>query len=242
MPKSKPTILWSLCQLMYLMQICFLNTYRVYPKRIRTFKDSWDVGVQGKDRICSYIIWTEKSRRPSVYKGQLGWEKGRKKRRLAIAGGMGKAVPPSWLADHRSNTPTRWKDCSSFAKALVINEAGVDGEGTHQQDEVAAFKEHLPYLGGATTCGEIGLNLQVGYRTLFSIHHAPPIASLSFQSLPHFPPSSCQGGSHSAPSKGQKGTLVVHGQHPRTWQQTGKGKWWWYKELQSRQPRKSQGF
>lgn len=149
MPKSKPTILWSLCQLMYLMQICFLNTYRVYPKRIRTFKDSWDVGVQGEDRICSYIIWTEKRRRPSVYKGQLGWEKGREKRRLAMAGGMGKAVPPSWLADHRSNTPTRWKDCSSFAEALVINEAGVDGEGTHKQDEVAAFKEHLPYLGGS---------------------------------------------------------------------------------------------
>lgn len=46
----------------------------------------------------------------------------------------------------RSNVPRRTKDVEGFGEDVVVDDAGVDGEQTHQQQDVSTTKENIPDL------------------------------------------------------------------------------------------------
>lgn len=47
-----------------------------------------------------------------------------------------------------ANVPGGGEDSEASAEALVVDGASVDGEESHQQDEVASSKHHAPDLNG----------------------------------------------------------------------------------------------
>lgn len=65
-------------------------------------------------------------------------------------GHRGGTPPPGRVVGHGGHAPGGGEDDGGFAEALVVDEAGVDGEGTHEQDEVAPLEECQPNLGGQT--------------------------------------------------------------------------------------------
>lgn len=74
-------------------------------------------------------------------RGERGW------RGPGGQGGGGQAAPPARLVSHGGHAPARGEDDGGAAEALVVDEAGVDGEQAHEQEQVAAPEEGPPDLG-----------------------------------------------------------------------------------------------
>lgn len=52
----------------------------------------------------------------------------------------------SFGAEHGPNAPSRAEHVEGFGEAVVVNDASVDGKQAHQQDDVAAGKDHVEHL------------------------------------------------------------------------------------------------
>lgn len=53
---------------------------------------------------------------------------------------------PYVLLEHRADVPRRVEDVEASAEALVVNGPRVDGEQSHQQDQIPPSKHHPPDL------------------------------------------------------------------------------------------------
>ena len=52
----------------------------------------------------------------------------------------------SLVDEHGPHAPPGAEHVEGLGEAVVVDEAGVDGEQPHQQDDVAAGKHHVEYL------------------------------------------------------------------------------------------------
>ena len=59
---------------------------------------------------------------------------------------MGVSSLPHASLEHGVDAPARSEQVEGLGEAVVVDEAGVDGEHAHQQDDVAALKEGVPDL------------------------------------------------------------------------------------------------
>ena len=55
-------------------------------------------------------------------------------------------LPPCAISEHRLDTPGRAEDVQRLGEAVVIDQARVDGEDAHEEDEVAPMEEGVPNL------------------------------------------------------------------------------------------------
>ena len=55
-------------------------------------------------------------------------------------------LPPRAISEHGLDTPGRAKDVQRLGEAVVIDQARVDGEDAHEEDEVAPMEEGVPNL------------------------------------------------------------------------------------------------
>lgn len=53
---------------------------------------------------------------------------------------------PSTIVVHWADTPGRSKYVERFGEAIVVNKASVNGEDTHEKDQVASTEKDVPYL------------------------------------------------------------------------------------------------
>lgn len=62
-------------------------------------------------------------------------------------------LPPCAISEHGSDTPRRAEDVESLGEAVVVNEARVNGEDAHEEDEVAPLEEGVPDLASGRQRG-----------------------------------------------------------------------------------------
>lgn len=53
---------------------------------------------------------------------------------------------PRAIPEHGLDTPRRAEDVERLGEAVVVNQARVDGEGAHKEDQVATMEEGVPDL------------------------------------------------------------------------------------------------
>lgn len=53
---------------------------------------------------------------------------------------------PRAISEHGLDTPRRAEDVERLGEAVVVNQARVNGEDTHEQDEIAPIEESVPDL------------------------------------------------------------------------------------------------
>jgi len=61
-------------------------------------------------------------------------------------------VPPVIVLNHGFEVPARGKRTESLTEALIINSTSVDGEQTHQKDQIPPTKHHAPNLKEKHKC------------------------------------------------------------------------------------------
>lgn len=94
------------------------------------------------------------------------------------------------MIGHRRRAPARGEDGGGAAETLIVDEAGVDGEQAHEQEQVAAAEKGPPDLGAGRTVRACP-------------GRAPRDPRLP---LPHSASSSLPAGSLPAPWPGRRGT------------------------------------
>lgn len=57
----------------------------------------------------------------------------------------------SFGTEHWPDTPTRTKHVQGLGEAVVVNDASVDREDPHQEDDVAPSKDHVEHLQRKTS-------------------------------------------------------------------------------------------
>lgn len=55
-------------------------------------------------------------------------------------------IRPLLTGEHGLDAPARAEDVERFGEAIVVNEARVDGEEPHHENNVAPVEEGCPYL------------------------------------------------------------------------------------------------
>ena len=113
------------------------GTHRVDAEGVRSQEDAGDVGVQGEQRLLGQE-GVAVTRAGGLVRGPGA---------SGLRGGRGWASPPARLVGHGRHAPARGEDGRGAAEALVVDEAGVDGEQAHEQEQVAAPEEGPPDLG-----------------------------------------------------------------------------------------------
>lgn len=53
---------------------------------------------------------------------------------------------PRAVSEHRLDTPRGAKDVKRFGETVIVDQAGVDGEDAHEQDQIAPIEEDVPHL------------------------------------------------------------------------------------------------
>lgn len=53
---------------------------------------------------------------------------------------------PRAVSEHRLDAPRGAKDVKRFGEAVVVDQAGIDGEDAHEQNQVAPIEEGVPDL------------------------------------------------------------------------------------------------
>ena len=53
---------------------------------------------------------------------------------------------PCAISEHGLDAPRRTEDVERLGEAVVVNQARVDGEDAHEEDEVAPVEEGVPNL------------------------------------------------------------------------------------------------
>lgn len=53
---------------------------------------------------------------------------------------------PCAISEHGLDTPRRAEDVESLGEAVVVNQTRVNGEDSHEQDEIAPVEESVPDL------------------------------------------------------------------------------------------------
>lgn len=120
-------------------------------------EDTGDVGVQGEGRVGGKVGRAVGRARGCQCRPGPG---------EGFTGGLG-VPPPGGVVGHGGHAPGGGEDDGGFAEALVVDEAGVDGEGPHEQDEVAPLEERQPDLVGANVA-------PTSHATSPAPHRPPP--------------------------------------------------------------------
>lgn len=64
---------------------------------------------------------------------------------------------PRAISEHRLDTPRGSKDVKRFGEAVIVDQAGVDGEYAHEQDQVTPIEEGVPDLAQGNRKGELSV-------------------------------------------------------------------------------------
>lgn len=62
---------------------------------------------------------------------------------------------PRAISEHGSDTPRRTKDVERLGEAVVVNQARVDGEDAHKEDQIAPVEEGVPNLASGRQRGRL---------------------------------------------------------------------------------------
>lgn len=60
---------------------------------------------------------------------------------------------PRAISEHGPDAPRRAEDVESLGEAVVVNEARVNGEDAHEEDEIAPVEEGVPDLASGRQRG-----------------------------------------------------------------------------------------
>lgn len=55
-------------------------------------------------------------------------------------------LPPCAISEHWSDTPRRAEDIERLGEAVIVNQARVDGEDAHKENQIASMEEGVPDL------------------------------------------------------------------------------------------------
>lgn len=135
---------------------------------------------------------------------------------------------PLLICEHSLDAPARAEYVERLGETVIVNEAGVDREKPHHQDDVASAEERRPYLRPADTQLSAKANplLDSGFCITDERSNSFPPHYWIFSSSAFFP---------SAPSTRQRDSLPTRGRGRQTSQRTERGTWWWCRELPARE-------
>ena len=129
---------------------------------------------------------------------------------------------PLLICEHGLDAPGWAEYIQRLRETVVVNQPGVDGEDPHHQDDVTSAEERLPYLRSTDTQQSDKTHLQ-------SLHYGWD----SF--VPHYWIASSSAVFLSAPSTGRRDSLLCRARGRQTSRRTGRGMWWWCRELPVRE-------